>query len=474
MSPIDYVIFGSYFGAVLGVGVYFYRKNQTREDYYVGNRNISSGHVGMSIVATDVGGGFSLGLGGLGFVMGLSGSWLLFTGLVGAWLAAILVVPRVKQLDQVHGFLTFPDFLKHTYGPRVAMAAAVISGLGYLGFTAGQIQAGATLAAGSVFADVTFMDPVKFSLMVMAAVVIIYTAMGGLKAVIYTDTIQWAVLLAGLLFCGLPFAWIKVGGWQALRDNLPAAHFSLTNIAPVEFINWIATIVPVWFVGMTLYQRIYACKDVKQARKAFYIAGLLEYPLMAFLGVSLGLMARVVFPEAQQEMAMPMLLSHALPVGITGIVLAAYFSAIMSTADSCLIASSGHFVNDLIEPGLKSKDNMKLSMRLSQIATLVLGTVALGLTQAFDTVLEIIMHAYSVMVAGLLVPTLAALFARQPHPKAALGAMVGGCGVTAGLIVVETAKWATLPLGLAPSIFGLMTSVLIYGLAATMTRNSHA
>jgi len=474
MTVLDYVIFGTYFCAVLGVGVYFYRKNQTREDYYVGNRGISSSHVGMSIVATDVGGGFSIGLGGLGFIMGLSGSWLLFTGLLGAWLAAVLVVPRVKVLDERFNLLTYPDFLKHKYGATVAIGAAVISGLGYLGFTGAQVLAGAKLAAASVFADVTFMDPLHFSLYTMAAIVIIYTALGGLKAVIYTDTIQWIVLLSGLLFFGLPFAWIKVGGWSALRDNLPHEHFTLTNIAPVELINWIATIVPVWFVGMTLYQRIYACRDVKQARRAFYIAGLLEYPLMAFLGVSLGLMARVAFPAADAEMAMPMLLHHTLPTGAAGIVLAAYFSAIMSTADSCLIASSGHWVNDIMEHKLGRSYNMRLSMRLSQVTTLVLGLIALSLAMAFTTVLDIIMSAYAVMVAGLLIPTLAALFITRPNPRAALGAMIGGGSLTAALIGLQKINQTALPAGLDPSVFGITTSLLLYVSVSLLTRKSHA
>ena len=80
------------------MGFIFIRKNKNKEDYYVGGRNIPASHVGMSIVATDVGGGFSIGLGGLGFVMGISGSWLLFTGLVGAWLAAVLIIPRIKKI----------------------------------------------------------------------------------------------------------------------------------------------------------------------------------------------------------------------------------------------------------------------------------------------------------------------------------------------------------------------------------------
>ena len=115
MHWIDYAIFISYFLVILYVGFYFLKKNQSREDYYVGGRKLKAGHVGLSIAATDVGGGFSIGLGGLGFTMGLSGSWLLFTGLVGAWMAAVLTVPKLKQLDIEKGLLTFPDFLGLKY-----------------------------------------------------------------------------------------------------------------------------------------------------------------------------------------------------------------------------------------------------------------------------------------------------------------------------------------------------------------------
>ena len=86
MSPIDYAIFALYMIIILDVGYYLHRKNNTSEDYYVGGRSISPIHIGLSIAATDVGGGFSIGLGGLGYAMGLSGSWLLVTGLLGAWL----------------------------------------------------------------------------------------------------------------------------------------------------------------------------------------------------------------------------------------------------------------------------------------------------------------------------------------------------------------------------------------------------
>src|SRR5210317_1531293 len=104
---------------MVGVGLYFYVKNQSVDDYFVGGRNMGSVHIGLSVVATDVGGGFSIGLGGLGFIMGLSGSWMLFTGLLGAWLSAVFLIPRVYNVSKLKKLLTFPEALRHFYNPRV-------------------------------------------------------------------------------------------------------------------------------------------------------------------------------------------------------------------------------------------------------------------------------------------------------------------------------------------------------------------
>ena len=468
MNWIDLTIFGIYFIIILGIGFYFYYKNKNKEDYYVGGRKISASHVGLSIVATDVGGGFSIGLGGLGFLMGLSGSWLLFTGLVGAWLAAVTIVPHVKKLDNEHKFLTYPEFLKHRYNAKVALVASIISGIGYLGFTSAQILAGAKLAAGSVFAHFTWIDPLTFALYVMAGVVMMYTVLGGLKAVIYTDTVQWIVLFTGLLFIGIPAAYVEVGGWSEIRATLPPEYFTLTNVSWWQIVNWFVTIIPIWFIAMTLYQRIYACPTVKDAKKAFFMAGLLEYPLMAFIGVILGLMARVVFPNAEAEMAMPMLLRDALPVGVTGVVLAAYFSAIMSTADSCLIASSANWVQDIIQPMTSDKLKPKTNMIISQVVTLIIGLLALLLATRFTMVLDIILYAYAFMVSGLLVPTLAGYYYRKSHPTAAFASMIAGGGLTLTLLATN----AKLPYNLDASLFGIITSLVVF-LVSTFIINVH-
>src|SRR5690554_2144040 len=150
MSWIDISIFICYLGAMLGVGFYFLRKNKNTDDYYVGGRGLRSLHIGLSVVATDVGGGFSISLGGLGFVMGISGSWMLFTGLIGAWLSAVLLIPVVSDLARKKGFLSFPQFLEFMFDKRVALIAGLISAIGYLGFSSSQILAGAKLASATV------------------------------------------------------------------------------------------------------------------------------------------------------------------------------------------------------------------------------------------------------------------------------------------------------------------------------------
>lgn len=396
--------------------------------------------------------------------MGLSGSWLLFTGLVGAWLTAVFIIPRVKAVDTDHAMFTYPDFLRFRYDDNVALLAAVISGIGYLGFTGAQILAGAKLASATMITQAPFgMEPLQFCLYVIAVVTILYTVVGGLKAVIYTDTVQWIILLIGLVFVTIPVTLFKIGGWSQLRQSLPQEFFTLTNISTVTFINWMVTIIPIWLIGMTLYQRMYACKDEKDARRAWYIAGLFEYPVMAFTGVFLGMCARVVFPDAESEMALPMLIRDVLPIGVSGIVIASYFSAIMSTADSCLMASSGNFVKDIVERYLCPGLSPKASMRLSMFATLVIGMLAIVMASRFNMVLDAILYAYSFMVSGLFVPTLGAYFWKRASSIGAIGGMLSG-GILTLLLLTQCVSipGATGELGIDPSLYGILLSAAVF------------
>ncbi|MBC5991770.1 sodium:solute symporter family protein [Pontibacter cellulosilyticus] len=469
MHYIDLSIFAAYMLAMLGVGYYFLKKNQGAEDYYVGGRTMSSGHIGLSVVATDVGGGFSIGLGGLGFAMGLSGSWMLFTGLLGAWLAAVFLIPKVKDNPAFANFFTFPQIFGHYFNARVALLAGIISAIGYTGFTSSQILAGAKLASG------TFIDlDLNTALLVMGIMAVVYTVMGGLKAVIYTDTIQWAILMGGLVFIGIPISFLAVGGgiehlsfaqltdpaflaaqsgrsMAAVRSTLPPEFLSLSNITWQQIVNWAITIIPIWFVGMTLYQRIYACRDVKTAKRAWYIAGLFEWPIMAFMGVSLGILARVAAEQGMfdgmtaggvvdPETGLPMLLRSVLPVGLMGLMLSSYFSAILSTADSCLMAASGNIVTDVLSHFRRIDPNDSSTLKLSQLVTLLVGAFALWLATMMTNVLDLMLYSYAFMVSGLFVPVLGALFWKKRSSVAAFWAMLMGGVVTVVLQVFMLAS----------------------------------
>ncbi|MFT4522691.1 MAG: SSS family solute:Na+ symporter [Bacteroidia bacterium] len=448
---------------MLGVGFFFMNKNKSDEDYFVGGRNMSAGHIGLSVVATDVGGGFSIGLGGLGFVMGLSGSWMLFTGLLGAWISAVILIPKIYPIAKEHKFLTFPQSLAFHYNSKVALVAGIISLIGYVGFTSSQILAGAKLASAT-FPSFTITKAV----LIMGVIAVVYTVIGGIKAVIYTDTIQWLILMIGLIFIGLPIGYVKIGGWEAISATLPPVFTSLSNITLIQLFNWLITIVPIWFIGMTLYQRIYACKDEKTAIKAWRIAGLFEWPIMAFMGVALGLFARVAFEQGMfteigyapgtaidAELGLPLFLRSILPIGLMGLMMSAYFSAIMSTADSCLMAASGNFVTDILGYFKKKQTS---SIRSSQMVTLLIGMIAILLATRMQNVLELMLYSYAFMVSGLLVPVIGMLVLKKPSSLAAIVSMILG-GTTTLVLIISESK---LPFELDANFFGISIAAISF------------
>ncbi len=478
MHWIDLSIFIIYMIAMLGIGVFFLRKNKTTDDYYVGGRSMGYIHVGLSVVATDVGGGFSIGLGGLGFLIGISGSWMLFTGLIGAWLSAVFLIPRVSKIQNFKELYTFPQIFERFYDSKVAFAAGVISAIGYIGFTSSQILAGAKLASAS-FINLEM----NTALLIMGIIVVIYTALGGIKAVIYTDTFQWIILMSGLVFIGIPLSYFAVGGYETIVSTIPSEFLSFRNLTWQTLLNWFVTIVPIWFVGMTLYQRIYSCRNEKEAKKAWFIAGLFEWPIMAMMGVLLGLFSRVAaengmfeylgyasITEMDAEMGLPMLLRTILPVGLMGLMMSAYFSAIMSTADSCLMAASGNTLTDLLEKLFSIDNQGKGYLRLSQLITLILGLLALLLATYMQNVLELMLYSYAFMVSGLFVPLIAALFWKSVNSNAAIVSMIVGGSTTVALVILNL----ELPFGLDANIFGISTSAIsFFILSVILPKKNH-
>jgi len=480
MNIIDKIIFIVYILGMLGVGFYFLKRNKSTDDYYVGGRSMGPWHIGLSVVATDVGGGFSIGLGGLGFLIGISGSWMLFTGLLGAWISGVFLIPKVYSIARQQKFQTFPQVLNFFYNKNVAVVAGFISAIGYIGFSSSALLAGAKLAS-STFPDLS----INTALLIMGILAVVYTSIGGLKAVIYTDTIQWALLMGGLIFIGIPISYFAVGGWETINSVLSPEMMSFTNISWQEIVRWIVTIIPIWFVGMTLYQRIYASRDEKTARKAWVIAGVFEWPFMAMMGTILGLLARVAFESGMfaqwgylpneafdEEMGLPVLLNTVLPVGLLGIMMSAYFSAILSTADSCLMAASGNIKTDIIKGFSTKKISKRANLVLSQFITLIIGGSALLLATKLTNVLDLMLYSYAFMVSGLFVPVVATLITKKLNPTAAITSMIVGGSTTTILLILVNAKiidylWYQLD----PNVFGISASFLSFVLLNKLLNN---
>ncbi|MEX2455697.1 MAG: hypothetical protein WD381_00215, partial [Balneolaceae bacterium] len=249
-----------------------------------------------------------------------------------------------------------------------------------------------------------------------------------------------------------------------------------------DVVYWAVTIIPIWFVGMTLYQRIYACRDEKTAKKAWYIAGLFEWPVMAFLGVLLGLFARVAadqgmfdylgaenIAETDPETGLPMLLRTVLPVGFLGIMMASYFSAILSTADSCLMASSGNVVTDIIGRFRTFNPDSKKFVRISQVATLIIGVLALMLAAAMENVLSLMLDSYAFMVSGLFVPVIGALYWKKSTSSGAMAAMIVGGSTT----LILRYLGIELPYDLDPNVFGISASAIAFITVSYLTQKEN-
>jgi solute:Na+ symporter, SSS family len=137
--------------------------------------------------------------------------------------------------------------------------------------------------------------------------------------------------------------------------------------------------------------------------------------------------------------------------------MSAYFSAIMSTADSCLMAASGNVLTDILQKFFNIPDDPKTMLRFSQVLTLIIGILALLLASSMENVLELMLYSYAFMVSGLFVPVLAGLFWKRTTSKAAFIAMLAGGGTT---LVLTIANF-DLPLGLDPNIFGITAATII-------------
>ena len=238
-------------------------------EFFVNNRNTSSILLIFSIVSTAIGAGAVVGLAGAAYKTGISyGISLLITAISGylilAWLA-----PKIKEYADSRGAFTLGDYLKEKYSLRTQYLASVITIIVFFIFSGAQFVALASLI--HVLIGINFI----VALFVTAGLTILYTAFAGIKGDIYTDFVQFSVMILAFGLAFLPFGILKNG----IPRNLPMEHFDIFNFAgPLFFFGSILLGGLYVIASMDFWQRIYAARSPKQIRKVFLWSALISIP----------------------------------------------------------------------------------------------------------------------------------------------------------------------------------------------------
>ena len=470
LHTLDLIAIGLYFVVLVWIGLRVARKERgsgESESFLAADRNMNLVQTTASTAATDLGGGFSIAMGGLGFTLGISGSWLIAISGLSVVLVSFLMVPKVKRwADRVKG-LTTGDLFEARFDRRTGTVAAIVIGIAWFTFVGGQIIAGAKLLQATVAIDLTV------AVIVSGAVILAYTAAGGLKAVIYTDVFQMVVLLIGIVFIAAPIGLYTVGGWSGIVEHFSANEEtrSLVDWGAIGWkrvVGWFFAIFPVWFISIAAMQRIVAARDEKTARRAFFLTGVpIEWPLFAIGSTLIGLLARMLMPDLQDpELATPMLIMELLPVGLAGIVIAAYIAAVMSTADSVLMGPVAIVTNDIYRKYFRPDATEKSIVFVARTATLVLGVLGIAIAYLVPNVLDLILYAYTFGSAGLFFPMLGLLFWKRTTARGAFWSMLGGGFSALAWVAFDE------PFGLSASYLGWVVSLPLLVIVSLLTDHS--
>lgn len=470
LHTLDFVAMGVYFAVLVWIGIAVARGGRGEgesESFLAADRNMNLTQTTASTAATDLGGGFSLAMGGLGFTLGISGSWLIAVSGLSIVIVSFLMVPKVKRwADAVRG-LTTGDLFEARFDRRTGTLAAIVIGLAWFAFVGGQIIAGGKLLQATLDMNLTL------AIVLSGAVILAYTAMGGLKAVIYTDVFQMFVLLVGVILIAVPVGMIEVGGWGAMVEFFrsspdTASLVDWTAVGWKRLLGWFFAVFPVWFISIAGMQRIIAARDERTARRAFFLTGVpIEWPVFAVGSTLVGLLARMLLPDlADAELATPRIIMELLPAGVAGIVIAAYIAAVMSTADSCLIGPVAIFTNDVYRKHIEPQASEKALVRVARAMTLVLGVLAIAIAYLVPNVLKLILYAYTFGAAGIFFPMLGLLFWPRTTAKGAFWSMVAGG--SAALIWVIAGE----PFGFSASYSGWVVGLPVLVIVSLLTEHS--
>ncbi len=456
----DIAAFSFYLLIVLAIGVVTSRRIGDAEDFHLCGRRLGPVTVSMSLAATVFSGSGLIGGAGLAYAIGASGSYWNLTA-VPAWiLVGLTLTVTMRNLR----LKTVPGFLGDTYGMSTRRLIACLQVVESVTFVAVQITV-SRLALETLFG----MNGLLAATLV-TVVFVAYTAMGGLWAVVWTDIVQYVVLMTAVLL-GLLFAVHQAGGWNAVSAALPPSHLSMAQLGWQTPLAWFALCVYSWGTDQAYMQRAFASRDAATARTA-YLFTAATYLVFGICVAGIGMTASVLMPGLHDpDQAFPQLIARVIPAGLRGFFLTGILATTMSTASAYLAASSSILVQDLYEPLLGRDLARKGLVRSSRIATIGLAVMAFAVALRYPDVVAVVIFSTLVAPAAIFFPLVFALYVKRTNRRAGFYAIA-----TAALAGVIDQVWLsghTPVIGaIDPLFFGPLAGLIVLVTATLALRRT--
>ncbi|WP_044874846.1 sodium:solute symporter [Pseudomonas sp. LFM046] len=443
---LDIFVVLIYAAGMLLLGWYGMRRAKSHEEFLVAGRNLGPAFYMGTMAATVLGGASTVGTVRLGYVHGISGFWL--CAALGAGII-VLNLFLAKPLLKLRIF-TVTQILERRYNPMARQASAVIMFVYAL-----MIGVVSTLAIGTVM-QVLFGLPFWISVLLGGGVVVVYSTIGGMWSLTLTDIVQFIIKTVGLMFLLLPICLYRVGGWDELVAKLPEAAFSFTTIGYDTIITYFLIYFFGILIGQDIWQRVFTARSEGVAKYAGTVAGV-YCVIYGLVGALIGMCAKVLLPDLDNvNNAFAAIVQASLPDGIRGLVIAAALAAMMSTASAGLLAASTTLSEDLL-PKLRGGKESTLGM--SRLLTLLTGLVVLVIALIVNDVLGALTLAYNLLVGGMLIPLLGAIYWKRATTAGAIASMGLGC-VTALVFMFTDGLEANTPIYYSLAV-GLVSFVVV-------------
>lgn len=450
MHALDLVILLAYAGVLLYLGFRLWRRGSTSaDDYFVAGRSLTLPAFVMTLVTTWYGG--ILGVGEYTYRYGIA-NWFVF-GLPYYLAAALFALFFAKKARRTR-FKNLPDQLYQAYGARVSRTGALL--VFFMTLPAGYVLMLGITAAAIFGVDLTL------GVVVGTVISVGYVYLGGMRAVVRTDRFQFVLMYGGFILL-LLFLWLQEGSPMSMWSRLPDTHTDLTGGQSVWAILVWYFIALATLIDPTFYQRCYAAKDERTARRGiwFAIGFWFCFDIMTTL---IGLYAATIYTDlADPVRAFPQLASDYLPVGIRGLFWVTLWAVIMSTVDSYTFTASITAGRDLWL-GPEHSRGEAAEIRMSRRALPLVAVLAMVLALYFRSVVDLWYVIGTIITPALLLPVVVS-FSRE-HKFSSAGAMTnmivaGGTSLT--WEVMRNLNGAdTLPLSV-PAIYpGLAISSVIW------------